>query len=47
MGQAVDKMLPQTNVFIYEFNVAHQPKGIYFMNVISDKGVITKKIIVQ
>lgn len=47
MGQVVDKILPQANVFIYEFNVAHQPKGIYFMNVISDKGVITKKIIVQ
>ncbi|MDF1675817.1 MAG: PKD domain-containing protein [Vicingaceae bacterium] len=47
IGQVVDKVLPQANVFIYEFSVAHQPKGIYFMNVISDKGVITKKIIVQ
>ncbi len=47
MGQVVDKIMPQANVYIYEFSVAHQPKGIYFMNVISDKGVITKKIIVQ
>jgi|TARA_R110000782_G_scaffold21472_3_gene57733 PKD repeat protein len=47
VGQVVDIIVPQTNIFIYEFSVAHQPKGIYFMNVISDKGVITKKIIVQ
>ena len=47
MGQVVDKIIPTFNKKVYEFNVAHYSKGIYLMNIVSDKGVITKKIIVQ
>ena len=37
----------ESNQFVSEINISNQPKGIYFIQINSDKKIINKKVIVQ
>ncbi len=46
-GQIVFQDIIRNNNAIVEINVSSFPKGLYFLNLINDEGVITKKINIQ
>ena len=36
-----------TKEFTKEVDLSNQPKGVYFLEIISNKGVVKKKLILQ
>ncbi len=47
MGQSVLFKTEQTTTNLIKLNLSHLPNGLYFLNIMNDEGVISKKITIQ